>query len=157
MKKRVGLVLLLITVMAGMAFAQAVGTRLQFDKDERPNGDWPLPECFEVISVVKTKSGFALTYKVLDDVESTVVRASVGFSEGNIRDWSCSDNKESWISKGKTYTINITQPKWGEGTIQYVTILFDDIKMKGGSKGRSSAPKAPKKNWVDRLFPPLQL
>jgi hypothetical protein len=159
MKKKIGLVLLLIAVTAGMAFAQKVGDNLSFSQQSETKS-------VKVISVKKTKSGVEVEYQALKDIKKMSISGWVYVKKNDAMSDMLESNTERSKKQGKTYKVSLKSAfgvnYWDEKGFNYVGIIIDgiesddsDFPSSGGSK--QTAPKEPKKDWVDKNLPPLKL
>jgi len=155
MKKKIGLVLLLIAITAGMAFAQKVGDYLRFKQVSNEDD-------IRVLSVKRTSSGITVEYQALRSISKAGISAYVNLTEKGQFNINKSEDiyaEQRFLKQGKTYTTQIKGDVkfWtASGPITYVTINFLHIPAEK-EPGDKPVPKQPKGDWIDRAFPPLKL
>jgi hypothetical protein len=108
MKKRVVLVLLLLAVVAVMAFA---ATRVSFSTGQLGTGVYGQGTAITVNWVEKSttlgKTTIYINYTVNENIESMLLCCKVTSPTPKFGAWNRHDNSERLISKGKTYTANM--------------------------------------------------
>jgi len=122
MKKRVVLVLLLLAVVTVMAFA---ATRVKFTTNINLG---PTGEPIIRINWVEQSwtNNITINYTVMADIDSMTIKFKAQspslFSQTNVY-----SNRESWISKGKTYTADFA---CSLKDVSSVDIWLENVKMK---------------------------
>jgi len=148
--KKIALIALLVTVAAVMAFAEA-GRSIPFTFefiDEIATG-----YKIEVNTVEETKAGIKIWYTNNHDymVKKAVFYANVTYSDNTTQySW----NTDVAIAAGSTWSPQIKFPN--PSKIKKVDIRVD-YSIKHPKQETYRAPKEPKKDWVDRMFPQYKL
>jgi len=156
MKKRICLLVLLIAVTTGMAFAQKVGDYIRFKQMSNEDD-------IRVLSVKKTKTGIVVEYQALRSFSKAVFSAGVNFirERKDLPDsWFTDKNTERLKKQGKIYTLNLKyETKIWNDPIAYVEIWIEGIPstVEMYEPTDKPVPKQPKGSWIDRAFPPLKL
>jgi len=125
MKKRVGLVLLLLAVVAVMAFA---ATRIRFTANIGNDYEQaPIRVNWVETSKLLGNTTVYINYTVMSDVESMLLCCKVTSPTPKFGAWNRFDNTEALITKGKTYTANM-----GSTTLNVsaVEVWLEKVKMK---------------------------
>jgi len=158
MKKKISLVLLLIAVVAGMAFALDFIRSIPFSQNVFDEED------VTVRYVWEEKTGISVEYEGNKTMPvGKMFLVGVFYKDGSYQEVY---NNESLIGKGKIYILNLKFPNPSNIKEAYVWVAFGKKDIEnyrnppanpGWSIGDTKKSSKDKKTWIDRMFPPLKL